>query len=82
MVLEAGCYRKLRPAINGFFQRVADSRPPMDWVVVRAGPKRGIDGFVGNQVDPALDWFAILVFIPVNHISYDKKNSPTFKNPP
>lgn len=76
MVLETGCYRELRPAINGFFQRVADSRPPMDWVVVRAGPKRRIDGFVGNQVDPALDWFAILVFIPINHSKGMTRKTP------
>jgi len=80
MVLETRCYWELSPTINGFFKYMANARPSMDWIKVRTSSEWRVDCFVGNQVDPALDWLAIFVFIPLNHRMYDKKNAVTFKN--
>ena len=60
---------------------MTDSCPSVDWIIVGTGPKRRIYCFVGNQIDPALDWLAILVFIPLNHRGMTRKTPLRSKTP-
>lgn len=76
MVLEERCYWKLGPTINGFFKSMADSCPSMDHVVVGASSERRVNLFIGDKINPALDWLVIFVFIPLNHSKSMTRKTP------